>query len=568
MRSLVLSRQQRLLLSSVCILGASVGWSRTAAAIDIDAGSDWQIRWDNTLTYNLGIRAEGIDPLIGNNPAEQNSDYKFPNFGSIVTNRLAVLSEFDAQHGTDYGFRISVGAWKDFAYDNTVATHPGDFLPGVPYTALSSEPSGHYASYTSKYYIQGGELEDAFVFKHFVIDDVPLDVKVGRFTEYWGNAYFAAFQSISYSQGPLDEIKASSSPGTPAKELFMPHGQISIRSPVSEEWTFGGQYSFEWRPDRFPEGGTFLGTDPFFVGPQSLDGTVQRGSDFNPHSLHDNFGLETIWAPEWLNGELGFYFREFDETAPFSSALLGVNSAGVPNYHLAYAQNVRLYGVTLDKTFEGVSTGIEASYRQGTALNSLTAVLNPADPTGREGAKGDTINFVANATYGLPTTSVFDTGSLLGEIAYTRVMAVTANPSLFDAVGYACSPHGINAGQGQADGCSTRDDLSATINFDPQWLQVFPGVDLDAPTTVGFGLVGNGQYLGTAANGNDQGAVFYTVGLNALIRQAYTVKLAYNGNSAPTHLINTVGQPFAQTGIGAFTFNDRNWISLTLQTSF
>lgn len=36
-----------------------------AWAFSFNMPSDWQVSWDNTLTYNLGMRAGGIDPLIG-----------------------------------------------------------------------------------------------------------------------------------------------------------------------------------------------------------------------------------------------------------------------------------------------------------------------------------------------------------------------------------------------------------------------------------------------------------------------------------------------------------------------
>ncbi|MFP3607959.1 DUF1302 family protein, partial [Paraburkholderia sp. SIMBA_053] len=40
-----------------------------AYAFRFDTGSsDWEVNWDNTISYNLGMRARGIDPMIGNNP--------------------------------------------------------------------------------------------------------------------------------------------------------------------------------------------------------------------------------------------------------------------------------------------------------------------------------------------------------------------------------------------------------------------------------------------------------------------------------------------------------------------
>ena len=52
------------------------------------------MRWDNTVRYNLGVRAQSQDPAILGNPNFDDGDRNFSN-GSLVTNRFDVLSEFD-----------------------------------------------------------------------------------------------------------------------------------------------------------------------------------------------------------------------------------------------------------------------------------------------------------------------------------------------------------------------------------------------------------------------------------------------------------------------------------------
>ena len=52
------------------------------------------MRWDNTIRYNLGERAQSQDGAILGNPNFDDGDRNFSN-GSIVTNRLDLLSEFD-----------------------------------------------------------------------------------------------------------------------------------------------------------------------------------------------------------------------------------------------------------------------------------------------------------------------------------------------------------------------------------------------------------------------------------------------------------------------------------------
>ena len=89
-----------------------------ANAFEIDTGNpDITMRWDNTLRYNLGVRAQGQNSQILGNPNYDDGDRNFSN-GSVVTNRLDLLSEFDVVFQRKYGFRASYAAWWDAAYNN------------------------------------------------------------------------------------------------------------------------------------------------------------------------------------------------------------------------------------------------------------------------------------------------------------------------------------------------------------------------------------------------------------------------------------------------------------------
>src|SRR5690606_30025956 len=90
---------------------AIVGCAGGALAASFDVGNpDISLRWDNTVRYNLGVRAEGQDRKIMNNPNYDESDGKFDK-GDIVTNRLDLLSEIDLSYRNDFGARVSAAAW-------------------------------------------------------------------------------------------------------------------------------------------------------------------------------------------------------------------------------------------------------------------------------------------------------------------------------------------------------------------------------------------------------------------------------------------------------------------------
>ena len=86
-------------------IGSLLASAGTAGAFEIDTGNpDLSLRWDNTIRYNLGYRAQSQDPAILGNPNFDDGDRNFSN-GSIVTNRIDLLSEFDFVYQRRFGFR-------------------------------------------------------------------------------------------------------------------------------------------------------------------------------------------------------------------------------------------------------------------------------------------------------------------------------------------------------------------------------------------------------------------------------------------------------------------------------
>ncbi len=115
--------------------------SGAAQAFEIDTGNDdLAMRWDNTVRYNLGVRAQGQDSSILGSPNFDDGDRNFSN-GSIVTNRFDVLSEFDLVWQKKLGFRVSAAGWWDAAYnslDNTNTATANTLVNGLPAAGVLS----------------------------------------------------------------------------------------------------------------------------------------------------------------------------------------------------------------------------------------------------------------------------------------------------------------------------------------------------------------------------------------------------------------------------------------------
>ena len=163
-----------------------------------------------------------------------------------------------------------------------------------------------------------------------------------------------------------------------------------------------GQYLLEWEPARYPEGGTYLGPVDFaFNGPdrQFLSaalGFASRGQAVQP-SQHGEFGLATRWAPQWLDGTVGLYYRNFADKLP-QVLLTKVGAASASQYNLIYADNIQLFGASIAKNIGGVSTSAEVSYRKNTPLNAQVLGIAPGlpDQGDTKGPRGNTLHGLMN----------------------------------------------------------------------------------------------------------------------------------------------------------------------------
>ncbi|HXQ99114.1 MAG TPA: DUF1302 family protein, partial [Pseudomonas sp.] len=210
------------------------GW---ASAYDYRSDDgDLAISLGNTVRYTLGWRAQDASSSIANNFVYAQSDRKFDK-GDVVTNRVDLLTELNLNYQEMWGARVSAATWYDNAYhDDSVNTPAG---------MTGSYVGNRYSSSVDRYYNgPSGEILDAFVLGRFDVG-FPLDVRLGRMTNYWGENYFNGNSAISYSQSPVDGRKALSNPGIETKEVFMPVGQLSAKAQVTDSLSLAMQYYLE-----------------------------------------------------------------------------------------------------------------------------------------------------------------------------------------------------------------------------------------------------------------------------------------------------------------------------------
>lgn len=535
---------QRHVNCKLAMLSFTLAFAGSVQAFEIDTGNeDVQIRWDNTVRYNLAQRlqdrghalASSLNVNDGNN-----------NFGknSVVGNRIDLLSEFDFVYKKDSGFRVSAVGWGDAAYNDVDGHAAGSnhLVNGLPAAGLSQ---------TTKRYNRGvsGEWLDAFLFTKLDLGDAPLYLKLGQHAVYWGEGLFfgGAMHGVAYAQSPLDISKALAIPGVEAKELFRPLNSLSATFQAADTLSLSAQYFLDWKPNRFSEAGSYLAfSDLLMNGGESIYtplGLVPRLDDIKP-SKHGDFGLSAKWSPEWLDGSLGLYYRNFTDKIP--QAVLDVRGVpaigGTPGqpagYRLSYGDDIDLYGVSLSKNVGGVSVGAELSYRHNMPLASDPVIV--ASPTtimlakmgvpGLEGftnavsslpdsgdtgaARGNTMHGVLNFLGQISKTPMFDSADWRAELTYSRWLKVTQHEELFKGrSGYV----GLDR--------ASKDAWGFALMFEPKWYQVLPGVDLLLPVSYSVGLSGNSPVV----LGGNKDAGSFSIGVGADVKNQYRFDLKYVG---------------------------------------
>lgn len=531
----------------------------TAHAFEIPTGNDdLNVRWDNTVKYNAGWRMDNRDRKLGDSWGMQGGEYRFDK-GEMVTNRVDLLSEFDFIYKKNNGFRISGAAWYDAAYDKDVHGNPAYQRAGLG-TAF---PRNRLPDSVSRWYTHSGEILDAFVFGRIDIGDRPLDIKAGRHTVYWGESLFSPIHGVSYSQGPVDFRKALATPGSEAKELFLPLNQVSFSAQVTDKLSVSGQYFLEWAPYRLSEGSTYFNTfDPLFQRGTNYLGIPYRGDrKSGPHEIPDDAGSWGVNAKLGTDlGTFGLYYRKFDDKLPSILSPGGTFSS----LHNAYADDVKLIGVSLSTLVGATAIGAEIVHRENTGLN--TAFGAP------EIARGDTWHALVNAIAYFGKNPVFDSATLLAEVTYSNLDKLDSKTKAYYAgVDHACANSRGGKG-GREDGCATRDAWGFGVTFTPTWFSALPQTDITMPIHFDTGLKGNSP---VPAGGNE-GNGSWSIGVGFDYQAKYKLDIAYtdyfgqyNKGANPLAGIPGISPVVMGTASGGMaSLHDRGWLSVTFKTTF
>jgi hypothetical protein len=592
-------------------LAAALCAAGLAQAGEIETGNpDLAVRFDNTVKYNYARRLVAQDPSLLKSPNYDDGDRNFAR--GTVSSRVDLLSELDIVYQSRMGMRVSAAGWYDNAYEKLDNTN----LASSNHLGPDKKPAIGLSDYTKRYHHRSGEVLDAFVFSSFEVADVPVNVKLGQHTVYWGESLLSPIHGVNYGQAPIDLLKGYSVPGTDAKELFLPRQALSAQISPTAELSFAAQYFFNWKPARLPESGSFLGfydyafqgAESFILGPLG-PAAVRRADSRAPRT--GDFGVATRWSPAWLDGTVGLYLRRTSDLLPqanlrlagLPTALFGASGAAVckglipgsavvgnnclfyptalgatSQYQLEYGNHIDVLGLSLSKSVAGVAVGADLSYRRNMPLYSTPAMLMPVGTSAAvvdalnakvaptlvvtaadlprqgqvSGARGNTMHGVLNFLGTVARTPVSDAATWATELVWNRVGGITQGAQFFR--GRANYP-GVDK--------VTRDYVGLAVTVTPTWFQVLPGVDMTMPLSYSVGLHGNSA---VQAGGN-KNAGNYAAGLSFDLRQKYRFDIKYVDFFGPLVTDPVNG---AVTSFGGVTslLKDRGFLAATFKTTF
>jgi len=535
------------------VAGAIAGLSATtpAFAFQIDSGNpDVRMSWDNTVKYSAAWRVKDADSDIADNsigPQANTNDGDLNFDQGLISNRLDLLSEFDLRYKRNYGLRLSGAAWYDDVYNQS------NDNPGALGGALVNSRTADYDEFTDdteKLHGRKAELLDAFVYGSFTPGDMNLNAKAGRFTQLYGESLFFGSNGIAAAQTSLDLIKALSVPNSQFKEILRPVGQVSGQLQINSDVSIGAYYQLEWRKSRLPAAGSYFSFADFVdEGGEAIFAPVEGGVAYRDDDIEARDSGQGGVQLKFRAGdtEYGIYAAQYHDKMPQFYLY-----PDTQRYEMVYAEDIRTVGFSFSTLVGETNVAGELSFRDDMPLVATgNTVIVPAS-FGADGGddaafpKGRTMHVNLSAISVLAATPFWDGASFIGEFAYNRRLSVTDNKD-------------------QLDPEATRDAGALQFIFTPEYFQVAPGLDLQMPIGLSYGMFGRSSVNGALFPANHGGNV--SIGLKAEYQKTWQASVGFTHYYGPDGSIIKYDTAVPELSYNNF-HGDRDFVSLSVQRTF
>lgn len=544
------------------VIGVFLGFgtlgSAHASGIDVE-NADIKMSWDNTFKYSAGWRVRDVNSGIADNSlgVQANTNDGDLNFkkGGMISNRLDWLSEFDFRYKKVYGFRVSGAAWYDDVYNH------GNDNAGALGGALvnfTSAPYNQFTDATRTLHGRKAEFRDAFVYGNFTPGDMNVNVKGGQFTQLYGETLFFGYNGIAAAQTPLDLVRALSVPNSQFKEIALPVKQLSTQIQINPQVSVGAYYQFEWKKNSIPAAGSYFsfadfadaGGESLILGPGAA---VRRGNDIKARDSGQG-GAQVKFKIG--DSEYGLYAAQFHDKMPQFYVRPGVNAGGgfIGDYALVYGENIKTIGASFSTLVGETNVAGELSVRNNMPMvaRGVSVVMpgnstangsnNPAYPV------GDSLHINLSAISVLGASPFWQGASFIGELAYNQRLKVTKN-------------------EDQLDPLATKSATAVQFVFQSEYFQVLPGLDIQVPVGVAYGISGRSSVAGVSALMPSEGGGNFSIGIKGDYEKTWQGSLNFShyfGSSGSVIKYNTAAPELSFKNF----HGDRDFISLSIQRTF
>jgi hypothetical protein len=502
------------MLVAAALLACALGCVETSRAGELWSDGDASVRLDTTVQFTGLRRLAAPQSRLLAKPNADDGDRAFAS--GAVSNRTDVFSELDAHYG-NLGVRFSGAGWYDPVYLNRTANNsPATFNP-------ISVPNDRFTRPVQRLDGLNAELLDGFIHDSFDIDGTQVGVRLGRHTLIWGESLFFGENGIAAGQAPIDFIKASTVPETPARELFLPVNQVSFSVQIRPGLSIELYNQFEWRQNRLPGAGSyFSSTDILDAGGERIIAApgqfFYREADQQPGpwgqfgvALHATVG----------DVDLGFYALRYNARSPIVTTT-GCASCDRPGqigtYRLVYARGIDVFGASASGLIGNDNVAGEVSVRQGAPLMARADLGSAALP------RGDTAHGQVSIIAERPASALWDQVTLQAEVAANTLLDTTVD-------------------QGGRDLATTRSAaaVQAIMTFD--YFHVLPALDLSPFIAAAYGIGGRSSVDAEMVGGTGN----VTVGVQATWRTVWHLEVRATDYIGPATI-----QPLADRSFFAF----------------
>ena len=331
------------------------------------------------------------------------------------------------------------------------------------------------------------EMLDLFGYASFSVGGRWIDLRVGRQVVAWGEQLYLA-GGVASAMSHAD-LTAANLPGVELKEIYMPSESISLRMDLLDNLSMAAFYQWEWKQHRLNEAGSFFSDSDvvdeagnlIVLGPTLFP---TRGEDDDAKD-DGQYGLSLILrVPTLAETEFGFYYINYHEKSPLFKLAPDYSS-----YYFTYAEDVKLYGMSVSTFIGSVSFSGEITYRDDYLIEVGTG-------TYKKGAMGQA---QLAWLYSLGYNPLFDDVSFNGEIGCNRVFSFDSEDMAFSDFSWGLS-----------------------LALTPKYYQILPNLDMEIPIAYKYFPVGSSPNK-TFTEGADSASI----GTTFTYKNVYKLELKY-----------------------------------------